>query len=455
MVMILKNSEPQLRVSRDWDEVLKVASTGEDRLTYVPGLVGDIIEWIVATSMLPNRMMALGVALAVVGGLISRKVLGPSNSMTHLFTVLLAPTGAGKQDPMQRGRELIAAVVEEDAGLIIGDTTWQSAPGIEKMLDECPVRICFVDEVGDELGKINSTTGNPFVSATTGLLKKIYNGREYIQTGRTKHAPGVIIHQPAYNLVCAATPGRFWSGLGGGDLESGVVNRFLILPVMDTPTGKLRVVPYETLKPPRWLVEELRKLPRWKLEPLNVLDIAFSTKDDKPIIKWSEVDNWIHQTWDSQEVCDVWLAASNAMLEEKNEKKQWIGKRGGEHAIRAVSSIVAGCDRTNITMQDVTWGLAVASRSIDVAYEGAQKFLQTYLHFPEMCQEIYDDIVLGGGFRSTRYLIRKYPRKDRWGHGLYSKAIAQLQLEGRLTQEVKRSTGGRPTVGYEVREEKE
>ena len=63
MVMILKNSEPQLRVSRDWDEVLKVASTGEDRLTYVPGLVGDIIEWIVATSMLPNRMMALGVAL--------------------------------------------------------------------------------------------------------------------------------------------------------------------------------------------------------------------------------------------------------------------------------------------------------------------------------------------------------------------------------------------------------
>jgi hypothetical protein len=75
MVMVLKNSEPQLRVSRDWSEVSKVASAGADRLTYVPGLVGDIIEWIVATSMLPNRMMALGVALAAVGGLISRITL--------------------------------------------------------------------------------------------------------------------------------------------------------------------------------------------------------------------------------------------------------------------------------------------------------------------------------------------------------------------------------------------
>src|SRR5262249_8935229 len=159
------NPEAQPRVSRDWSEVAKVAGTGADHLTYVPGLVGDITEWIVETSMLPNRMMALGVGLAVVGGLISRRVLGPTNSMTHLFQVLLAPTGAGKQDPMQRGRDLIAAVVEEDAGLILGDTTWQSAPGIEKMLEECPVRICFIDEVGDELVKINSNTGNAFVSA--------------------------------------------------------------------------------------------------------------------------------------------------------------------------------------------------------------------------------------------------------------------------------------------------
>lgn len=136
---IKKNSVVQPKVSRDWSEVLKVADTGTgaDRLTYVPGLVGDITEWIVETSMLPNRMMALGSALAVVGTLIGRRVLGPTASMTYLYIVFLAPTGEGKQDPMQRGRDLIIAVVEEDERLIVGDSTWQSAPGIEMMLDEC------------------------------------------------------------------------------------------------------------------------------------------------------------------------------------------------------------------------------------------------------------------------------------------------------------------------------
>src|SRR5215472_15805812 len=105
MVVIKKNALIQPRVSRDWSEVSKVAQD-EDRLTYVPGLVGDIVEWIVATSRFPNRMMALGVSLAVVGTLIGRRVIGPTLSMTHLYNVMLAGTCAGKQDPMKRGRDL-------------------------------------------------------------------------------------------------------------------------------------------------------------------------------------------------------------------------------------------------------------------------------------------------------------------------------------------------------------
>jgi hypothetical protein len=196
-------------------------------------------------------MMALGVSLAVVGTLIGRRVLGPTLSMTHLYIVLLAPSGEGKDDPMQRGRDLIVAVVEEDAGLILADNTWQSAPGIERMLDECPVRIAFIDEVGDELVKINSQNGNAFVAATTGLLKKIYNSRAMIQTGRTKHDLGASIWHPAYTMVCAATPAKFWGGFASGDLESGVMNRYTVLPVVDTHLTKFRIIPYEATKPPR------------------------------------------------------------------------------------------------------------------------------------------------------------------------------------------------------------
>jgi hypothetical protein len=403
MAVILKNSEPQLRVSRDWDEVLKVASVGADRLTYVPGLVGDITEWIVSTSMLPNRMMALGVALAVVGTLISRKVLGPTLSMTHLYIVLLAPSGEGKDDPMQRGRDLIIAVVQEDAGLILGDTTWNSAPGIERMLDECPVRISFVDEVGDELVKINSQSGNPFVAATSGLLKKIYNARAYIQTGRTKHDPGVMIYDPAYTLVCAATPAKFWGGFGSGDLESGVMNRYTVLPVVDTHLTKFRIIPYEATKPPPWLVEELRKLSRCEVSGLDILGQPMKDKEDKPIIKWKPVEDWIHQKFDSQQVEDIYLAAKEQWRAEQNERKRVLGKRATENAVRDASIIAAGCFRKVLLSQDLAWSLALAAQSVDVAYEGVQKFLHTFLYFPEMCQEVYDCIRTKGDFVSVSF----------------------------------------------------
>jgi hypothetical protein len=444
-----KNYAAQPRVSRDWSEVLKVAGVGTDRLTYVPGLVGDITEWIYETSMLPNRMMALGSALAVVGTLIGRKVLGPTGSMTHLCIVFLAPSGDGKDDPLQRGRDLVKAVVGKDERLIIGDSTWQSAPGIEMMLDECPVRVCFIDEVGDELKKINTQGGNTWVANTSGLLKKVYNARGDIRTGRTKHQSGVTIYDAAMTLVCAATPQKFWGGFGTNDLESGVINRYIVLPVMDTTSDKIQIIPYEATNPPGWLVEELKKLPRCRMKDLL---------DQKPAeagVRWPKVEDWDHQRWESKEAEEIWLAAAYAFRAEENEKKKMIGKRGAENAVRMAEIIAAGCFRREVSTQDIGWGLAVARRSVEVSFEGAEKFLSDFLYFPDMCREVHQYIISAGGFASDRSLQRELGRKDRFGNGLLGRAIGQLKLEGRIKY-AKRSGKGRPSEGWElIREEGE
>ena len=47
------------------------------RFTTVPGLLGEIIDWITATSRRPNRVLALGAAVTVVGTLIGRRAAGP------------------------------------------------------------------------------------------------------------------------------------------------------------------------------------------------------------------------------------------------------------------------------------------------------------------------------------------------------------------------------------------
>ena len=173
-------------------------------------------------------------------------------------------------------------------------------------------------------------------------------------------------------------------------------------------------------------------------------------RDDKPIIKWAKVEEWQQIGWENKAVEDVRLGASERMRMEKDEKKRLLGKRGGENAIRMATIIAGGCFRETIIEQDIGWALAICERSINVAYEGARKFLDTFLYFPEMCQEVYDHIIGAGGFASERSLIRDLGRKDRYGHGLLNKALTQLQLEGRIKGPISRKTGGRPTTGYEI-----
>jgi hypothetical protein len=83
-----------------WDEVVIPKTAGEiEALTYVPGLVGQIVDWIVSGARRPNRVMALGVALGVVGTLIGRRVEGPTGCATHLYVFMLLPFEGFKRPP--------------------------------------------------------------------------------------------------------------------------------------------------------------------------------------------------------------------------------------------------------------------------------------------------------------------------------------------------------------------
>src|SRR5262249_18800726 len=81
------------------NEKAPVADELEPYTHDVPGVVGEMIEWIVATARRPNRVLALAATIPLVGTLIGRRVAGPTRSATHLYAVAVAPTGAGKQHP--------------------------------------------------------------------------------------------------------------------------------------------------------------------------------------------------------------------------------------------------------------------------------------------------------------------------------------------------------------------
>src|SRR5262249_55750569 len=111
----------------------------------VPGVVGEAIEWILATARRPNRVLALAAAIPLVGTLIGRRVAGPTMSATHLYTVAVAPTGAGKQHLHNCITTLLVAAGAQEH---IGSGRFMSASAVCNQIYRKPLSISCSDEIG-------------------------------------------------------------------------------------------------------------------------------------------------------------------------------------------------------------------------------------------------------------------------------------------------------------------
>ena len=260
----------------DWKEVVIPKGAGEiEALTYVPGLVGQIVEWIVSGARRPNRVMALSVALSVVGTLIGRRVEGPTGNATHLYVFILAPTGWGKDYPLWCGNRLMIAI---GAQSLLGPGEFVSGRGIIKYLKRNPLTLCIVDELGDVFQLINGQQDNPWVTDLMGHFKKLYNSREIVNTAETMRDETVAINHPALTIVGACTAQALFEALKPRDIEGGFANRAMLLPFEGFKRPPERDVPEGAEEPPETLVGELKQLMPVKVPILdrksNEMDVA-------------------------------------------------------------------------------------------------------------------------------------------------------------------------------------
>src|SRR5262249_4348985 len=124
-----------------------------EQYTYVPGLLGDLVDWIVATARRPSRVLALGAAITVIGTLIGRRAASPTSSATHLYIVSVAPVGSGKDHP----RRCIPTLLEAaGAGthVHVGDIASQS--GFNRVLVNMPLGVAVIDEITGFLRRVTS-----------------------------------------------------------------------------------------------------------------------------------------------------------------------------------------------------------------------------------------------------------------------------------------------------------
>jgi hypothetical protein len=207
-----------------------------DALTRVPGLVGRITDWITDTAARPQRGLALGAALTLVGTAAGRKFGGPTNSGTHLYVLALAPTGAGKDAPLQAiSRIMDASTMKAHKG----PPQFMSMSAVIASLRSQPLSLCAMDEFGSFLKRINNKRSSNHEQAITGTLRTAWGasfGSFQTPAYAGRHSEEIIA--PAMSIYGASTPVEFYGAVEGDDVFNGFLNRFLIISTLTKPAKR-------------------------------------------------------------------------------------------------------------------------------------------------------------------------------------------------------------------------
>jgi hypothetical protein len=340
-------------------------------LTKCPGVVGQIVDWITDTARRPNRTLALGAAVTVVGTLIGRRAATPTMSATHLYVVTLAPTGSGKQHAQNCLMRLMQAA---GAGQHIGPSEFISMPAVINMLLRQPLSLCPQDEFGAFLKRVNNRRASGFESNISKILRMAWGSSfEPIVTPEWAGRQSEMINTPALSICGLSTPSEFYEALGGDDVTNGFLNRFLVLSTAyRAPEVSPALVPGVV---PDRLKVALQELYYWGNPELGASRLNHSTLDARP-----DVRPWASQA--AQDVYTEYARHIEKRMDQDDNLEPFIA-RAGEIAVRLATIRAAGrwCHHAEVDVSDMEWGRDIANASVEmVAKDAAQNMVVEVSH---------------------------------------------------------------------------
>lgn len=332
-------------------------------LQYPSGLVGEIARWIVATSRRHQPELAIGAALAIVGTVAGRQFSGPTRSGTHLYVLGLAPTGKGKDHPLQ----IISKIMEAASlGHHMGTSEFISMPSVINFLKRKPLSVCPMDEFGSFMKRINSRRASGFENAISKILRTMWSSSfaPYLTPEwADKHSE--IIHAPALTIFGASTPEQFYSAMEGASLEDGTLNRFLLLNGRKDAKEVEPTVDIDTI--PKSIIDGLRRIYFCSGEMASAMrnDIAHSPK--------IRVTPWCPDG--SQKAYTSFGREIERLIEREPDTASFYA-RTAEMALRIATIVALGrLDDDQVRLSDMEYGIKVAYRSARFMAEGADDYM--------------------------------------------------------------------------------
>ncbi len=219
-----------------------------DDLLYVPGFIGEVIDFCMANAPYPSLGMAFCGALAMQGHLCGRKVRDSGDLRTNLYLLALASSSAGKNYPRQINSHLAIAANMAEAVR----TRFASGEGVEDRLEAQPCTMFQTDEIDGILQSVSKARDARHESIITTLLT-MYSSSNMMYPMRSKAGKQAgIIQQPHLIIFGTATPSHYYEALSERMLTNGFFARMIIVDTGKRAPGQ-DTAPVDTM--PKRLVE--------------------------------------------------------------------------------------------------------------------------------------------------------------------------------------------------------
>jgi hypothetical protein len=379
----------------------------------IPGVVGDVLEWILKTARRPNRVLALAAAIPLVGTLIGRRVAGPTMSATHLYAVAVAPTGAGKQHPIDCIATLLTAAGAQEH-LVSG--RFMSASALCNFVTRKPLSLCCSDEIGAFLAKVTARGASGHEREISSVLRSLW-GVSFTVHPMPEWASREAqqVHTPALNIFGTSTADELFQALQGESIDNGLLSRFLVL---NSRSRTKHTTPQLTKEVPPELANKCQALYRWYGTDVELIDIKRPVEQPVTRLPWAS------------EVAEKEYLEFARIIDDRIDQDPALRPfltRAAETAIRLATIRAAGVGYQSavVTVDDVYWGAGIAWLTGHQLYAGTQTAVPE-TERSRWIKRIFDRIRTGN-FKKKKVNIRYL--QQRLGRYLKAKEIKEIVAE--------------------------
>ena len=206
-----------------------------EELLSVPGILQDVVNYYTVTAIKPQPQFAVQAALAFGSVVMGRRWVTDQRNFSSLYFLNIGETGSGKEHSKTVLEDLL-----EEAGLeeLIGPAGYTSGAGVISTLTKKPTHVSVIDELGRMLkaaaakGMQHKADGITAIMEVFGRQDGTLRQQGYAtNTMKSSEAEKLekVIKRPSLTLVGMSTPSEFLQAIGGGDVASGLLNRFIIV----------------------------------------------------------------------------------------------------------------------------------------------------------------------------------------------------------------------------------